>query len=98
MAAVIGLQRETTEVSEVGRDVDVAVDPIAHLMYYLNCVYSCVPTLDMIPTKLRRHYNYRSLTNEERTQVVILAAILSPDMLMNKLFFEVDEDTDIGKL
>ena len=94
MAAVIGIQRDQTGIKAVGTHVTVSSDPYARLMYYLSCVHSCVPDLE-IPLKYRTYATYYNLNDQERIELTVLCYLLSPDVFDGKLFFLLDNDKHI---
>ena len=62
-------------------------DPIARLMYYFNCVCTCVePDSSDTIKRLRDYDNYHRLTSEERAQLLVLVLALSPDKLIGTIF------------
>ena len=90
MAAVMG--RTQVEVKDVGRSVIVPGDPIARLMYYFDCVCSCVePDSDSTIRRLRDYRNYSRLTSQEEAQLIVLCLALSPDNLVGTIFHPVND-------
>lgn len=70
-------------------------DDIARLMYYLNCVNVCL-RLDELNGDLLNYRDYWRLSPQRKQFVVQVALLLSPDELMDKVFFR-DEEGDITK-
>ena len=92
MALVAG--RTHIEIKKTGTACTVAENPKAKLMYYFNCVCNCVePDSDANIRRLRDYHNYWSLSNEEEAQLLILCLALSPDKLVDSIFFH-NEDID----
>ena len=90
MAAVMG--RTQIQIKDVGRSVSVPSDPIARLMYYFDCVCSCVePDSDYTLRRLRDYQNYFRLTSEEEAQLIVLCLALSPDNLIGSIFHPVND-------
>ncbi|XP_019854514.1 PREDICTED: uncharacterized protein LOC109583547 isoform X2 [Amphimedon queenslandica] len=90
MAAVMG--RTQIQIKDVGRSVSVPNDPIARLMYYFDCVCSCVePDNDYTIRRLRDYQNYHRLTSEEEAQLIVLCLALSPDNLIGSIFHPVND-------
>ena len=90
MAAVMG--RTQVQIKDVGRRVTVPSDPIAKLMYYFDCVCSCVePDSDYTIRRLRDYQNYSRLTSEEEAQLIVLCLALSPDNLIGSIFHPVND-------
>ena len=87
MAAIIAGER--VGVKEIGITVSIADDPRAKLMYYLSCVFTVIGR-DGLPDellRLSRYQNYRSLAQQDSIKLLVLAKELSPDMLLDKVFF-----------
>lgn len=88
------LENVRLHVKATGTSVTVPGNPRAKLMYYLNCVCSALQ-LDSSDTRniarLRNYQNYLSLTEEEKSELLVLCAILSQDVLLNKVFFQNDQ-------
>ncbi|XP_019854513.1 PREDICTED: uncharacterized protein LOC109583547 isoform X1 [Amphimedon queenslandica] len=90
MAAVMG--RTQVKIKGVGRSVIVPGDPIARLMYYFDCVCTCVePDSDYTIRRLRDYRNYHRLTGEEEAQLIVLCLALSPDNLVGSVFHQVND-------
>ena len=93
MAAVIG----STQINIKKTTVRITVpdNPIAKLMYYFNCVCSCIEADDDYTTRRLRDYkNYSSLSSQEEAQLLILCLALSPDKLIGSIFFPARDDED----
>lgn len=88
------LENVRLHVKPTGTTANVPENPRAKLMYYLNCVCSALQ-LDSSDTRniarLRNYQNYSSLTEEEKSELLVLCAMLSPDVLLNKVFFQNDQ-------
>ena len=94
MAAFLG--RTEIQIKKIGTTaVTVPDNPIAKLMYYLNCICSCVEA-DDDPTicRLKDYENYLSLSNEEEAKLLILCLALSPDKLIGTILFPADDLND----
>lgn len=80
-------------VKATGTSVTVPENPRAKLMYYLSCVCDALQ-LDSSDTRniarLKDYQNYFRLTEEEKSELLVLCAVLSPDVLLNKVFFQND--------
>jgi len=59
-------------------------------MYYLSSVDSCLN--HFIPPEIRDPDSYCNLSNEQKTAVVVMAALLSPDLLLGKVIFAVPDN------
>ena len=94
MAAVMG--RTEISVKRTTTDATVPDDPIAHLMYYFNCVNCCVEADDSDLRRLGDYKNYSRLSSAEKAQLLVLCLALSPDKLIGSIFFPVNDDTNIG--
>ena len=92
MAAVLG--KTEIQIKRTGTSCTVPDSPIAKLMYYLNCVCSCVDAEDDSGIqRLRDYNNYSRLSNEEEAKLLMLCLALSPDKLIGTVFFP-NEDID----
>ena len=60
---------------------------IAKLMYYLNCLNSCLG--DHIPDELADFQNYYLADEETKELVLVTASLFSPDEVVGKAIFEV---------
>ena len=77
--------------------VTVPDSPIAKLMYYFDCVCTCLePGEDASIRRLRNYGNYHRLTNEEQAKLLVLCLALSPDKLIGSIFFPAG-DNDFGR-
>ena len=93
MAAVLG--RTQVQIKNTTTKTTVPDNPKAKLMYYFNCVCSCVePGNDSTIRRLRDYNNYSSLSNEEEAQLLILCMALSPDKLIGTILYPA-EDIDL---
>jgi len=86
---MIGSVETELSIRAVGVSVNIAEDNIAKLMYYLNSMHTCLGG-DVIPDQFTDHRKYYSLSNDEKTAVVALSVLLSPDLLLGKVIFPVD--------
>ena len=90
MAAILG--RREIQIKKTGHTVTIPDDPIAKLMYYLNCVCSCVEADDDYSIRRLKDYsNYSRLSDEEEAKLLILCLALSPDKLIGSVFFPNDD-------
>lgn len=91
MAAVLG--RTEVQIKKTGSSTTVPNNPTAKLMYYLDCVCSCVEADDDPSIRRLRNYqnNYSSLSNEEEAKLLILCLALSPDKLIGTILFPSEE-------
>ena len=95
MAAVIGSTQ--INVKRTGSTTTVPDNPIAKLMYYFDCVCSCVEADDDDTTRRLRNYrSYISLSSQEEAQLLILCLALSPDKLIGSIFLPISDDEDLG--
>lgn len=80
-------------VKATGVSVSVPDNPRAKLMYYLSCVCDALQ-LDSSDTMsisaLKDYQNYYRLTEEEKKKLLVFCVMLSPDVLLNKVFFQND--------
>jgi hypothetical protein len=93
MAAVLG--KTEIQIKKTGTATTIPDNPIAKLMYYLDCICNCVEADD--DSSIRRLRNYKnnstSLSNEEEAKLLILCLTLSPDKLIGTILFP-NEDLD----
>ena len=81
------MQRLQVQVKDTSRSVTVPNDPIAKLMYYFDCVCSCVEPDDSETVRRFRDYsNYDRLTSDEKAQLLALCLTLSPDKMIGTIF------------
>ena len=86
------MQRVQVHVKPTGVSVSVPNDPIAKLMYYFDCVCSCIePDSSDTIRRLRDHANYHRLTSDERAQLLVMCLALSPDKLIGTIFHPTDD-------
>lgn len=90
-AALIG--KTDVGIKEFGRDVEVAENPTAKLMYYLDsiCYVLNIEKTEENVRKLRDYKNYRRLSNDETDKLVLLCVLFSPDVLLGKCIFPDEE-------
>ena len=97
MASGLAAHMERIQISVRDTSVKIPIPdhPIAELMYYFNCVCSCVePDNSETIKRLRDFRNYHRLTSEERAQLLILVLALSPDKLIGTIFHPSDDCGD----
>ena len=82
---------EEVGLKRTGEPVNVANDPRAKLMYYLQCVSTLLELDDAGLRSLIAAGQHHTLTAAEETVLLRLALLFSPDELDNKVFFESDE-------
>ena len=75
-------------IKKMGVSASIPSNDYARLMYYLNCILYCIPNFDL-PKKYTNYGSYYHLTGDEEKEVVLLALLLSPDLLLNKIIFAV---------
>ena len=81
----------TRIVKPFGHKVDVPNDPIAKLMYYLDCVNVVVQIDNIITSKLIDYQNYFILSRDEKNLVYKAAKLLDPSKLINVGVFNFKE-------
>jgi len=79
----------------VGTSTTVDNNPIAKLMYYLSCVNSCLVKngQKLLDQRHTAYWEYTKLSPDEQALIVLLAALLSPDELIDVCFFVVPKDS-----
>ena len=87
MAAI--MEREQLQIKPTGYNTTIPDSPIAKLMYYFDCVCCCVADSNDPSIKRLRAYktNYNSLSSAEVSALLTLCLALSPDKLINSVFF-----------
>ena len=90
MAAVVG-ERTQLGFEKTGHTVTVADNPRAKLMYYLSCVSGVLEMNDPNLNRLKNYSRYYNLDNDEEQILLRLVLLLSPDLLLGKVFFPSDE-------
>ena len=92
MAAVLG--RTEVRLRDTTVSATIPNDPFAKLMYYFNCVCTCVePDEDASIRRLRNYReNYSSLSNEDQAKLLLLCLALSPDKLIGSIFFPAGDN------
>jgi len=86
-------QKTEIGVKSVGTVItDLPRNNIQKLMYYLGCVNSCLRKggNQLIESKHTNYKDEHKLSEDDRTVVVLLATILSPDELLDVCFFVVE--------
>ena len=86
------MQRLQVQVKDTTRSTTIPDNPIAKLMYYFNCVCTCVEPDDSETVRRFRDYsNYDRLTSDEKAQLLALCLSLSPDKLIGTIFHPAKE-------
>jgi len=93
MISGVGVQQDIT-LEHTGTKVDVPYNNMGKLMYYLNCVNCCLDHF-ITNSRLTTYGNYNSLSNDEQESVMVLCALLSPDLLNNRVFFPLEDNSPI---
>ena len=94
--ATAHLGKTEISVKDTTRNVTVPRDPIAKLMYYFDCICSCVePDSSPAIRRLRDYNNYERLSNDEKAQLLAIVLALSPDKLIGEIFFPSDDCGDL---
>ncbi len=88
MAALV---RERVGIKDIGTRVTVPDNPKAKLMYYLESVASVLDINSPNLNRLKNYQNYYSLTEAETDALLALVLLLSPDELLNKVFFHSED-------
>ena len=89
MAAI--MERTQIRVKDTTYRVTVPGNPVAKLMYYIDCVCTCVEADESSTIKrLRDYQNYASLSSDEEAQLLALCLALSPDKLIGTIFHPSD--------
>lgn len=91
MAAGFVAKRDQLELVACGTNVRVPENPYAKLIYYLQCVCSCVPALQTAAAQLD-YTKYNALTSSEQKMIVEMAKEVSPGVVNGTIFCQVDDD------
>ena len=95
MAAVIGSTQ--LRVKKIGSSTTIPDNPTAKLMFYFNCVCTCIEADDdYITRRLQNYNNYSSLSSQEEAQLLILCLALSPNKLIGSIFLPASDNEDFG--
>jgi len=95
--STFGGSRNQISIRNFGTTVTVANSPTARLMYYLSCVSTVLDlSSDSTIRQLSNYSQYYSLDNQEKRLLLILCLTFEPGLLLNKVFFRVDDLGDSG--
>ena len=83
------LARKNLQIRAFGSKANVPKNPIANLMYYLNCVATVIDYHDPLLTD---YHNYELLSGEELLAVYQLATLLNPQLFIQAGIFIVDQN------
>jgi len=85
------LQRVQHNLKATSQSVTVPDDPVARLMYYLDCMCVVLRMNDNPDIqRLRQFQRYYTLSHMDRNVLVNLCMVLKPDELLNKCIFQND--------
>ena len=90
----IGLASKRFTVKDITIRVFIPDNPKAKLMYYLSCISNVLNT-----NKLNRYTNYSQyyfIPDSEIPDIVALATIFSPEIMIKSGIFLIDEYIDLG--
>ncbi|KAL3863090.1 hypothetical protein ACJMK2_004866 [Sinanodonta woodiana] len=85
------LKRTELGVKNIGHNVAVPNDPRAKLMYYLSCMTTVLDLNDDPDLYRLINYNAYFISEDEKTRLLTLCFLLSPEILLNKCIFQDDE-------
>jgi len=86
--------KEEMNIEAVGSKVTVPNNPYAKLQYYLSIMKSLVPSFDL-PEELVDYTRYYNLSSDAKKLVLLLSVIFSPDEVLNKLIFVVENGSQL---
>ena len=90
MAVAIG--KTEIKVKPIGEQVVVPTSDFAKLMYYFDCICTCVkPDADATIRRLRDYRNSARLSRDDETKLLALCLTLSPDKLIGTILFPSDD-------
>ena len=84
---MIDIKKQSVELERTGVIVHVSNDPIAKLMYYLDCI-NCL-TDYYIPNYVHNYKNRKSLSFEQENNVLLNASVLCPSLFIGKIIFNI---------
>lgn len=90
-----GFVSQRIGVKDISRNVTVANNSKAKLMYYLSCVKTVIQLDNSTLQRLTDYHNYHLLTDPETDALLAMVILFSPDELLGKVFFH-DEDCGGG--
>lgn len=86
--AVARMEQNEASVQSVGVHILLPTNDYARLMYYLNCISCCYPSINSeVSAHLTDYENYSRLTAAEQSSVVSFAERYNPDKI--PAFWEV---------
>lgn len=72
--------------------VNVANNPTAKLMYYIDCIATILDLKELTSINLyRNHKDYLNMHNKDKKLILTLATLLNPNFLINKCIFQMPE-------
>lgn len=77
-------------IEQKGKTCEVPDYPIAHIMYYLSCVNSCINI--NLSSKLTNYDNHRNLSFDDTNEILKLAKYFSPSYMKEKGIFIDNSD------
>ena len=99
MAAI--LEREQLLIKPTWYDTTIPNSPVAKLMYYFHCVCCCVADSDETPLfsdwERTRPTTLSSPVHAEESALLTLCLALSPDKLINSVFFLNEDINGVNK-
>jgi len=86
--------KEEISMEAVGKATTVPSNAYAQLMYYLGIMKSLVPAFDL-PSELVDYSRYYNLTSDQKKIVLLLSVIFTPEEILNKLIFVVENGSPL---
>jgi len=96
----LSFQQNEIGIKKIGVTANVPQNPFAKLMYYLGCVGSVLEISDEFG-ELIKYERYYALTLDEKKKLITLCYLFSPDVLIDKCWFEspnMDDSNDFLEL
>lgn len=85
----LGLRLNNYNLEETSKNATIPDNPISHLMYYFNSVCTVVDLSGAIPEiNILRNYQRYNLTDAQLLLLIKLCEILSPMVLIDKVFIQ----------